>query len=63
MSQDELTRLVNDVMSNPAMVSEASDVKDQASMAEFISSKGYILTTEEIDQVWTMAVNYLGVKE
>lgn len=62
MSEDEVTRLVNDVMSNPALVNEAKEVKDQAGMAEFVSSKGYSLTEDELKQLWTMAINYMGVQ-
>ncbi|NDV20446.1 Nif11 family protein [Pseudodesulfovibrio sp. JC047] len=62
MSEDEVTRLVNDVMSNPTLVDEAKGIKDQAGMAEFVAAKGYSLTDDELSQLWTMAVNYMGVQ-
>ncbi len=56
MSQDEMTRLVNDVMSNPDMVAEAMSITDQPGMEAFITSKGYDLTKDEMAEVWKMAL-------
>ena len=41
MSSDELSRLVNDVMTDPAMVAEAMAITDQPSMEAYITGKGY----------------------
>ncbi len=60
MSKDELSRLVNDVMSNPAMLSEAMTLTDQASMETYINSKGYGLSRDEMLEVWTMAAKVLA---
>ncbi len=60
MSRDELSRLVGDVMSNPTMVSEAMSIKDQAAMEEYISSKGYELTKDEMIEVWSMTAKVIA---
>ncbi|QGY39945.1 hypothetical protein GM415_07335 [Pseudodesulfovibrio cashew] len=60
MSQDELSRLVNDVMNNPALLSEAMTITDQAGMEAFITAKGYDLTDDERLEVWVMAAKILG---
>ncbi|BCS88514.1 Nif11-like leader peptide family natural product precursor [Pseudodesulfovibrio sediminis] len=59
MSQDEITRLVNDVMSDPTMAAEAMSIGDQAAMEAYITSKGYDLTEEEMTQVWAMATQFM----
>lgn len=60
MSRDELSRLVGDVMSNPAMVAEASTIQDQATMESYIRSKGYNLTKDEMLEVWTMTAKVMA---
>jgi len=55
MSQDEVTRLVNDVMSNPDMAAEAMTIADKDAMEAYITEKGYDLTKDEMGEVWTMA--------
>ena len=54
MSRDELSRLVNDVMGNPTMIQEAMTIQNQAAMEDYITSKGYALTKDEMLEVWTM---------
>lgn len=60
MSQDEVNRLVNDVMSDSAIQAEAMTVQDQAAMEAFITAKGYNLTKAEIADVWTMAAKVIA---
>ena len=60
MSQDEVSRLVNDVMSKPDMLTEAMAIKDQEAMEAFIVSKGYDLTKDEMVDVWAMAAKVMG---
>ena len=60
MSSDELSRLVNDVMSNPAMVAEAMTITDQPAMESYITGKGYDLTPAEMDEVWAMTAKVLA---
>jgi len=60
MSRDELSRLVGDVMSNPAMISEAMTIKDQTQMENYISSKGYELTKDEMLEVWSMTAKVMA---
>lgn len=59
MSSDELSRLITDVMSNPAMVAEAMAITEQPAMEAYITSKGYDLTKEEMNEVWAMASNVM----
>ncbi len=59
MSSDELSRLINDVMSNPAMVAEAATITEQPAMEAYIRGKGYDLTQEEMNEVWAMASNVM----
>jgi hypothetical protein len=60
MSSDELSRLVNDVMTDPAMVAEAMTITDQPAMEAYITGKGYDLTPEEMDEVWAMTAKVLA---
>lgn len=60
MSRDEVSRLVNDVMSDPAMLAEAMNIQDQPAMEAYITSKGYDLTSDEMVEVWTMAAKVMA---
>ena len=60
MSSDELSRLVNDVMTDPSMVAEAMAITDQPAMEAYITDKGYGLTPEEMDEVWAMTAKVLA---
>ena len=60
MSSDELSRLVNDVMTDPAMVAEAMTIKDQAAMEAYITDKGYGLTRQEMVEVWEMTAKVMA---
>ncbi|QJB55547.1 Nif11 family protein [Pseudodesulfovibrio sp. zrk46] len=60
MSKEELSRLVSDVMSNPAMIAEAMSITDQAAMEAYITSKGYDLTKDEMLEVWAMAAKVMA---
>lgn len=60
MSRDELSRLVGDVMSNPAMIAEAANIQDQAAMEAYITSKGYELTKDEMLEVWSMTAKVMA---
>ncbi len=60
MSQEEVARLVNDVMSKPDMQAEAMNIADQAGMEAFITAKGYDLTKDEMGEVWEMAAKVMA---
>lgn len=60
MSRDEVSRLVGDVMGNPAMMTEAMSITDQTAMEQYITSKGYELTKEEMIEVWSMAAKVMA---
>lgn len=60
MSQDEVSRLVNNVMSKPDLLTEAMSIKDQQGMEAFITAKGYDLTKSEMADVWTMAAKVMA---
>lgn len=60
MSSDELSRLVNDVMSDPAMIAEAMVITNQSAMETYIAEKGYDLTQAELDEVWAMTAKVLA---
>ncbi len=60
MSRDEVSRLVGDIMSNPTMITEAMNIKDQATMESYISSKGYELTKDEMLEVWSMTAKVMA---
>lgn len=62
MSQEEVNRLMSDVMGSPLMMAEAMTIKDQAGMEAFIARKGYTLTKEEMGEVWTMASKFMSGK-
>ncbi|MBC15916.1 protein of unknown function [Pseudodesulfovibrio profundus] len=55
MSKEEVSRLVDDVMSNPAMLAEAMQLASREDMESFITAKGYDLTKDEMGDVWEMA--------
>jgi|GEM_PF-1674848 len=60
MSQEEVSRLVNDVMSRPDMLAEAMAIRDQAGMKTYITAKGYDLTRAEMADVWAMAAKVMA---
>lgn len=60
MSRDEISRLVADVMNNPAMAAEAMTISDQAAMEDYITRKGYDLTKEEMVEVWAMTAKVMA---
>ncbi|BDQ33837.1 hypothetical protein [Pseudodesulfovibrio portus] len=60
MSQEEVSRLVNDVMSKPDMLAEAMTIRDQAGMEAYITAKGYDLTKAEMADVWAMAAKVMA---
>lgn len=60
MSRDEVSRLVGDVMSNPAMTEEAANIRDQAAMEAYITRKGYDLTKDEMLEVWAMTAKVMA---
>lgn len=60
MSREELSRLVGDAMGDPAMLAEAMTIKDQAAMEDYISSKGYELTRDEMVEVWSMTAKVMA---
>ncbi|CCH48913.1 hypothetical protein [Pseudodesulfovibrio piezophilus] len=55
MSKEELSRLVGDVLDDPAMLAEAMKITDQTTLEHYITSRGYDLTTGEISEAWTMS--------
>jgi len=59
MSKNELSRLVGDAMSNSTMIAEAMTIQDQQGMEEYITSKGYALTEEEMLEVWSMTAKVM----
>jgi len=60
MSRDEVSRLVGDAMSDPNMITEAMNIKDQAAMESYISSKGYELTRDEVLEVWSVTAKVMA---
>ncbi|MBG0790690.1 MAG: Nif11 family protein [Desulfovibrionaceae bacterium] len=60
MSREEVSRLVNDVMSDQAMLAEAMTLTDQASLESFVAARGYDLTEQELAEVWAMAAEVLA---
>ena len=60
MSQEEVSRLVNDVMSKPDMLAEATTIQNQAGMETYITAKGYDLTKAEAADVWAMAAKVMA---
>lgn len=60
MSSSELSRLVGDVMSNPAMIQEAASIQDQQAMEQYIQAKGYDLTKDEMFEVWSMTAKVMA---
>lgn len=60
MSRDELSRLVGDVIADPSMIAEAMTIKDQAAMEDYISSRGYELTKDEMIEVWSMTAKVMA---
>ncbi len=60
MSQEEVSRLINDVMADQAMLAEAMTIKDQAGMEAFITARGYDLTRDEMAEVWAMAAKIMA---
>lgn len=63
MSQEEVNRLVGDVMNDPALMAEAMAIRDQAGMEALIDSRGYDLTDAEKAEVWAMANRLMAGKQ
>lgn len=60
MSRDEISRLVGDIMSDPAMIKEAATIENQTAMERYIASKGYDLTKDEMLEVWSMTAKVMA---
>lgn len=60
MSRDEISRLVGDVMSDPALIQEAMTIQDQHGLEQYISDRGYDLTKNEIVEVWAMTAKVMA---
>lgn len=60
MSREEVSRLVGDVISDPALLQEAATIQDQAAMERYITAKGYELTREEMVEVWSMTAKVMA---
>ncbi len=60
MSREELTRLVEDTISNQDLIQECMTIKDKNGMEAFVKTKGYSLTKAEVMEIWELAAKVLS---
>jgi len=60
MSREELSRLVQDTISNQDLIQEAMTIKSKQGMEAFVKAKGYSLTSDEVMEIWELTAKVLS---